>query len=64
MPQPLVFKKSAKTLPQPTRVSPKNEIRPRKTAVLFAGMTEAEVIRKAQAGDADCFEALYRQHKR
>lgn len=27
-------------------------------------MTEAEVIHKAQAGDADCFEALYNQHKR
>ena len=27
-------------------------------------MTEAEVIRKAQAGDVSCFEALYGLHKR
>lgn len=27
-------------------------------------MTEAEVIAKAQAGDAGCFEALYAHHKR
>ena len=27
-------------------------------------MTEAELIAKAQAGDVDCFEALYAQHKR
>ena len=31
---------------------------------MFAGMTEAEIIRKAQAGDAQCFEALYNHHKR
>jgi RNA polymerase sigma-70 factor, ECF subfamily len=27
-------------------------------------MTEAEAIKKASAGDADCFEALYAHHKR
>ena len=27
-------------------------------------MTEAEVIKKAQTGDVDCFEALYARHKR
>src|SRR5206468_4292324 len=32
--------------------------------MMVAGMTEAEVIRKAQAGDAQCFEALYMHHKR
>jgi RNA polymerase sigma-70 factor (ECF subfamily) len=32
--------------------------------ILFAGMTEAQVIEKAGAGDPDCFEALYSQHKR
>jgi RNA polymerase sigma-70 factor (ECF subfamily) len=32
--------------------------------ILFAGLTEAEVIDKARAGDTDCFEALYAQHKR
>jgi RNA polymerase sigma-70 factor, ECF subfamily len=60
----MVLKKSGKTFPQATLVSPRNETKRRKTAILFAGMTEAEVIRKAQAGDADCFEALYMQHKR
>src|SRR5256885_1147038 len=55
----LLFKKPGKALPQPTLVAQKNETRPKKTAVMFAGMTEAEVIRKAQAGDAQCFEALY-----
>jgi RNA polymerase sigma-70 factor (ECF subfamily) len=60
----MVLKKSGKAFPQATLVSPKNGTKPRKTAVLFAGMTEPEVIRKAQAGDADCFEALYMQHKR
>ena len=64
MPQPLVFKKSGKELLQPAMVARKSEIRPKKTALLFAGMTEAEVIRKAQAGDAACFEALYNHHKR
>jgi RNA polymerase sigma-70 factor (ECF subfamily) len=64
LPQTLVFKKSGKALLQPTLVAPKSETRPKKTAVIFAGMTEAEVIRKAQAGDAACFEALYMHHKR
>lgn len=64
LPQPLVFKKSGKARPQPTVVTPKNETRPKKKAILFAGMTEAEVIRKAQAGDAQCFEALYTHNKR
>src|SRR5579859_1598604 len=35
-----------------------------KDAILFAGMTEAEVIDGAREGDMDCFEALYHQHKR
>lgn len=33
-------------------------------AILFAGLTESEVIAKAQAGDVACFEALYNRHKR
>jgi len=37
---------------------------PARNAILFAGMTEAEVIDGAQTGDADCFEALYHHHKR
>jgi RNA polymerase sigma-70 factor, ECF subfamily len=31
---------------------------------LIAGMTDAEVIKKAQAGDVSCFEALYVRHRR
>jgi RNA polymerase sigma-70 factor (ECF subfamily) len=64
LPQTLLFKKSGKTLPQPTLAALKGETKPKKIAVMFAGMTEAEVIRKAQAGDAQCFEALYNHHKR
>jgi RNA polymerase sigma-70 factor, ECF subfamily len=64
LPQPLVFKKSGKAIPQPTLIACKNELRPKKTSVMFAGMTEAEVIHKAQAGDTQCFEALYNHHKR
>ena len=35
-----------------------------KKAIVFAGMTEAQVIEKAQGGDVSCFEALYARHKR
>lgn len=35
-----------------------------KKALLFAGLTEAQVIERAQAGDMACFEALYARHKR
>ena len=35
-----------------------------KNTIVFAGMTEAEVIAKAQAGNMECFEALYAMHKR
>ena len=35
-----------------------------KKAIVFAGMTEAQVIEKAQSGDVSCFEALYARHKR
>ena len=36
----------------------------RNQTVLLPGMTEAEVIAKAQQGDERCFAALYHQHKR
>ena len=36
----------------------------RNQTILLAGMTEAEVIAKAQLGDEHCFAALYAQHKR
>lgn len=35
-----------------------------KKAPMFAGLTEAQVIEKAQTGDVSCFEALYLRHKR
>ena len=35
-----------------------------KKAILYAGLTEAQVIEKAQSGDVTCFEALYSRHKR
>jgi RNA polymerase sigma-70 factor (ECF subfamily) len=61
LPQALQFRKSAEVLP--AQVPSKGD-RLKKTAILFAGMTEAEVIKKAQTGDVDCFEALYARHKR
>jgi RNA polymerase sigma-70 factor (ECF subfamily) len=36
----------------------------KRESVLYAGLTEAKVIHKAQAGDVGCFEALYTRHKR
>lgn len=35
-----------------------------KKVLLFGGLTEAEVVKKAQTGDVECFEALYHRHKR
>lgn len=35
-----------------------------KKQTVFAGMTESEVIEKAQTGDMTCFEVLYSRHKR
>jgi RNA polymerase sigma-70 factor (ECF subfamily) len=37
---------------------------PAKKAILLEGLTESEVIKKAQTGDVACFEALYNRHKR
>ena len=59
MPQALVAQGCRESLLQPGIVTPIT-----KKAVLFAGLTEAEVIAKAQAGDVSCFEALYNRHKR
>jgi RNA polymerase sigma-70 factor, ECF subfamily len=42
----------------------KREAAPKKKGILYAGMTEAEVIAKAQNGDSACFEVLYAQNKR
>jgi RNA polymerase sigma-70 factor (ECF subfamily) len=49
---------------QPKLVAPKGQGMISRKPILFAGMTEAKVIEKARAGDSDCFEALYAQHKR
>ncbi len=62
MPQSLVFQNRHNVLPE--RFPEKIKKLPAKKAILFAGMTEAEVIDRATAGDMDCFEALYHQHKR
>jgi RNA polymerase sigma-70 factor (ECF subfamily) len=34
-----------------------------KKNIVFADMTEVEVIARAQAGDVECFEALYARHR-
>lgn len=53
------------SLPSKPKIIPSTQqVLRRKQAVIFDGMTEAEVIAKAQAGDVGCFEALYAQHKR
>jgi len=62
LPQSLVFQKRHTFLPEP--FPEKNKSMFTRKAILFAGMTEAEVIDRARGGDADCFEALYNQHKR
>jgi RNA polymerase sigma-70 factor, ECF subfamily len=64
LPQTLVLQKPHTDLQQPRPVSSKNQGTISKKPILFAGMTEAQVIEKARAGDTDCFEALYAQHKR
>jgi RNA polymerase sigma-70 factor, ECF subfamily len=51
-------------LPGSKLVSQTSQYPRKKKAILIAGMTEAEVIERAQTGDAACFEALYNQHKR
>jgi RNA polymerase sigma-70 factor (ECF subfamily) len=64
-----VFRKSSKVVAQtaPAVVQPdaaKSDTRLKKSAIVFDGKTEAEVIRRAQAGDTSCYEALYMRHKR
>ena len=62
LPQSLVFQKRHNVLPE--RFPEKIKNMAAKKAILFARMTEAEVIERATAGDMDCFEALYHHHKR
>ena len=60
--QSLTFQKCPTVLP--VRFPEKIKKMPAKNAILFTGMTEAEVIEGARLGDMDCFEALYHQQKR
>lgn len=59
MPQTPAPRESSKPAPYSGRVTPIT-----KNGMLFAGLTESQVIKKAQAGDVSCFEALYSRHKR
>ena len=63
MPQTLVSHECSEAL-HPGIVTPKVEDQRIKGTILFAGLTEAQVIEKAKAGDVSCFEALYARHKR
>ena len=62
MPQSSLYKKYPQIEVQPKRVSARGETL--KKSFVIGEMTEAEVISKAQAGDIECFEALYNRHKR
>lgn len=64
MPQIRLSQKKVKALPSPKAAPVRVEDFGRKKPIVFDGMTEADVIRKAQAGDMTCFEALYSRHKR
>lgn len=50
--------------PPPDLASPEKAPVLRNQTVLLPGLTEAEVIARAQQGDERCFAALYNQHKR
>jgi RNA polymerase sigma-70 factor (ECF subfamily) len=63
LPQLLTHKKSHPS-PQPRLIFKKREGPFNRRPILLAGMTEAEAIKKASAGDEDSFKALYEQHKR
>ncbi len=64
MPQALRLQKCHKVSLTAKPVSRKSEGLLKRKALLVADMPEAEVIKRASAGDADCFEALYTRHKR
>lgn len=64
MPQINLHRKYSKTVPQLKMVSAREDNVLQKKSVLAAQVTEAEVVRKAQAGDVTCFETLYARHKR
>lgn len=62
--QTLALQRFSSLPSEPKTIPSTQQVLRRKQAVIFDGMTEAEVIAKAQAGDVGCFEALYAQHKR
>ncbi len=64
MPQTLVSQEYSEGSLDSKIVSSKIDSHRAKKPILFAGLTEAEVIEKAKAGDVPCFEALYMRHKR
>jgi RNA polymerase sigma-70 factor, ECF subfamily len=64
LPRTRLSRKCSQRLPEPKRFRAKTKKPFRQKAIVLAGMTEAEVIAKAQAGNAECFEALYTRHKR
>jgi len=64
LPQLQRLPKCVKVLPPAKWVSQKSEAVVERKAHLVAAMSEAEMIKRAGAGDAACFEALYARHKR
>jgi RNA polymerase sigma-70 factor, ECF subfamily len=64
LPKSPAFREQPKVLSQLKLVTPKREDVLERKTILFSGMTEAEVVAKAQTGDVDCFEILYGRHKR
>jgi RNA polymerase sigma-70 factor, ECF subfamily len=64
LPQTQLSRKCSQLLPEPQTFRVKANRLFRKKAIVLADMTEGEVIAKAKAGDAECFEALYTGHKR
>ena len=64
MPKTQLLQEAIDTQPEPDTARVKREFPSRTKAILLEGMTEAEVIRKAQEGNVRCFETLYARHKR
>lgn len=64
MPQTPVSQQSSEPLVSPELVTPQRKSSGDKEAIPFTGLTETQIIEKAQAGDTACFEALYHRHKR
>jgi RNA polymerase sigma-70 factor, ECF subfamily len=63
LPRTRLSRKCSQRLPEAKRLRAKTKKPFRQKAIVLAGMTEAEVIAKAQAGNVECFEAPYARHK-